>query len=178
MPMGIKMMKVTSKNTGMDRMKPARLNPQMAFFSGKAATILSAITEAAPLSLISWPRMVPKPTGRPMLVIMLPKPEEMVDAVVSRSRPPATPMTRQAMTMPMAALSLRTMMQNRIIAIATTRAAINIPGLAISVIPFSHTQKFIWDNGPRNDRTSPPEEAGHLLGDAQNRLPFSSKGRS
>ena len=131
MPIGMRMMKVTSKNTGMDRMKPATLRPQMERFSGKAETSLSAITDAAPLSLISCPSIVPKPTGRPMLVIMLPKPDEMVDAVVSRSRPPARPMTRQAITMPMAALSLSTIIQNKIIAIATTSAAISIPGLVI-----------------------------------------------
>ena len=54
MPMGIRMMKVTSKNTGTDRIKPARLRPQIARFSGKAATSLSAMTEAAPLSLIRY----------------------------------------------------------------------------------------------------------------------------
>ena len=71
-----------------------------------------------------------------MLVIMLPKPEEMVSIVVIRSRPPATPMNRLARTMPMEALSLRTMMQNRMIAIAITSATISIAGDTIESVPF------------------------------------------
>ena len=179
MPIGIRMMNVTSKNTGMDRMKPAMLRPQTARFSGNAATSLSAITEAAPLSFISWPSMVPKPTGRPMLVIISPKPDEIVVAVVSRSRPPATPINRQAMTMPMAALSLSTIIQNRMIAIATTKATISIAGLAISFSPFLITRILFlllyqntWDSpAARPQRTDHP-------GNFQNRLPSSSKGRS
>ena len=66
--------------------------------------------------------------GRPMLVIMLPKPEEMVDTVSIRPRPPMTPMYRQARTMPMEALSFRTMMHTRMMAIAITRCRISSAG--------------------------------------------------
>ena len=133
-PIGIRIINVTSKNTGMDKINPAILKPQIAFFAGNADTILSAITSAAPLSFISCPRIVPKPTGKPILVIIFPNPDAIVDVVVSKSSPPITPITKQAITIPIAAFNFNTIIQNRMTAIATTRAKINNPG---DVILFS-----------------------------------------
>ena len=130
------MTKVTSKNTGIDRTKPAREMAHMARFSGKAETILSAITPAAPLSFSSWPRITPKPMGRPMPVIILPKPEEMVDTVSIRPRPPIPPMYRQASTIPMEALSFKTMMHTKMMAMAMAKCKISIAGVTIDVSPF------------------------------------------
>ena len=135
-PIGIRMTKVTSKNTGIDRTKPAREMAHMARFSGKAETILSAITPAAPLSFSSWPRITPKPMGRPMPVIILPKPEEMVDTVSIRPRPPIPPMYRQASTIPMEALSFKTMMHTKMMAMAMAKCKISIAGVTIDVSPF------------------------------------------
>ena len=71
-----------------------------------------------------------------MPVIMLPKPEEMVDTVSMTPRPPMMPMYRQAMTMPMEALSFRTMMHTRMMAIAITRCRMSSAGDTIVLTSF------------------------------------------
>ena len=146
--MGIRITKVTSKNTGMDRTKPAREMAHMARFSGKAETILSAITPAAPLSFSNWPRITPKPMGRPMPVIILPKPEEIVDTVSIRPRPPIPPMYRQASTIPMEALSFKTMMHTRMMAMATARCKISMAGVIINGSPFQIHTRAMPGGGP------------------------------